>query len=78
MADIVSTKKTLQLVAEFIDGDTRTITLENPKASLTAADIDATTSLMLQGLIGDKTGAHFYRWKTAAVIDKNTIELDIS
>lgn len=78
MADLVSTKKTLQLVAEFIDGDTRTITLENPKASLTAADIDATTSLMLQGLIGDKTGAQFYRWKTAAVIDKNTIELDIS
>ena len=78
MADMVKEKTTLQLVAEFIDGDTRTITLDNPNASLTAQDIDNLNSLMVAGLVGDKTGAQFYRWKTAATVNKQTIELDIT
>lgn len=78
MADIIRQTKTLSLEAEFIDGDTRTITLDNPKDSLTAADIDAITPIMIKTLVGDKTGAQFYRWKTAAIINKQSIIIDIS
>lgn len=78
MADTVKDKNTLQLVAEFVDGDTRTIALDNPNDSITAQDIDSLTSLMIVGLVGDKTGAQFYRWKSAAKVNKQTIELDLS
>lgn len=78
MADMVKIKDTLQLVAEFADGDTRTITLDNPRDSLIAQDIDSLTSLMIVGLLGDKTGAQFYRWKSAAKVNKQTVELDLS
>lgn len=75
--DIQTTKNTLQLVAEFIDGDTRTITLDNPRSSLTAADIDNLNPVMIAGLVGDKAGAQFYRWKTAAKVNKVVTELDV-
>lgn len=78
MADIIRQTKTLSLEAEFIDGDTRTITLDNPKDTLTAADIDATATIMTKTLVGDKLGAQFYRWKTAAIINKQSIIFDIS
>ena len=78
MADTVKEKYTLQLIAEFVDGDTRTIALDNPNDSLTAQDIDNLSSLMVAGLVGDKTGAQFYRWKSAAKVNKQTIDLDIS
>ena len=75
---MVKVKDTLQLVAEFVDGDTRTLTLDNPRESLTAAEIDNLNPVIIEGLVGDKTKAQFYRWKTAAKIHKITTELDIS
>ena len=78
MADVSKTKDTLQLVAEFADGDTRSISLDNPRDSITADDIDALSALMVAGLVGDKTGAQFYRWKTAYRQNKVTVEFDIS
>lgn len=77
MADIVTNKQTLNLEAEFVDGDTRSITLDNPKASLTAEEIDALAPIMVKCLEGDKNGALFLRWKTAKVVDKETVKLDL-
>lgn len=77
MSDTVKTSNSLQLVAEFIDGDTRTITLDNPRENLTATDIDNLNPVMIAGLVGDKAGSQFYRWKTAAKVGKVTTELDI-
>ena len=80
MADITKTKGTLQLVAEFTDGDDRTITVDNPKATLTAAAINAVATYAKNNniLIGDKAGADFSRFKSAKKIAQTTKYLDLS
>lgn len=80
MADIIKTSNVLSLEQEFTDGDTRTITLDNPKASITAADINAvgTYNQANQVLVGDKTGAAFLRFKKAVKIVKSTTYLDLT
>lgn len=78
MADTITTAQTLNLEAEFVDGDTRSITLENPKDSLTAEQIDALAPTMVKCLEGDKNGALFLRWKTAKVVNKLTTKYDLT
>ena len=41
MADVVKTKGILSLVASFTDGDDRTITVDNPAATVTGAQVNA-------------------------------------
>lgn len=65
----ISNKQTLALVAEFADEDTRTITLDNPKADITTADLTSVQSAM-SILIGDKQSSAFSRLKSAT--RKNT------
>lgn len=75
MADIVKTRKTLSLQAKFADEDTRTITLDNPKNGLTAAQIKAVDG---NTIIGDKAGAAFVRWETAKIVNATTTYYDIA
>ena len=77
MADTVKASETLNLEAEFVDGDTRSITLDNPKANLTAEQIDALAPIMVKCLEGDKNGAQFLRWKIAKIVHKDTIDYDL-
>lgn len=60
----VTTYETLAIVAEFTDEDTRTITIDNPKASITSAMIQDVQTKAAGVLIGDKEGAAFSRIKT--------------
>lgn len=76
MADTVKSSETLNLEAEFVDGDTRSITLDNPRASLTAADID-NVPYIAKCLVGDKTGSQFLRWKTAKIVHKDITDFDL-
>ncbi len=80
MADITKIKGTLQLVAEFTDGDDRTITVDNPKATVSAADINAVSAYAKENkiIVGDKAGADFTRIKTAKKIAQTTKYLDLS
>ncbi|MBR0061777.1 MAG: hypothetical protein IJP68_09910 [Selenomonadaceae bacterium] len=78
MADKVSTSYQLKLVAGFSDGDERTISYENPRANLTAADIKALDSLAADVLIGDKYGAAFSTFKDAGIYEITKVELDIN
>lgn len=79
MADITKELKTLSIVAEFTDGDDRTITLANPKDSIAAADINSLSAYAAENdiLIGDKTGADFVRFKSAKVRNVETTYLDL-
>ena len=74
MADKVKTISQLKLVAGFIDGDDRVLTVDNPKATITGGEINA-----LDGncLIGDKAGAAFKEWKSAEIVDTTTTKLDL-
>ena len=72
--DKVTTKKELVLNANFADGDTRTITLEDPKTTVEATAINAvgTTLATTQVFIGDKAGAAFLDFGTKAKIREQT------
>ena len=79
MADKITEKKELSLVAKFVDNDDRTITVDNPKTNLTAADIKAfeATVRSTQAIIGDKGGSDFYEFKKAKVKKSKKTELDL-
>lgn len=80
MADTVKAETTLKIDNLFVDGDTRTITLKNPRSNLSSNDIASLNSFMQANniIIGDKAGATFGRIQKAATVQKNTISLDIS
>ncbi len=67
MPDVTKQSSTLSIVAEFADDDTRTITIENPVANISASAINALGTIAANNniLIGDKAGAAFTRFKSA-------------
>lgn len=77
MADVLKQEEQLKLLAGFTDGDERTITMPNPRADLTAADINAVGELAKGVLIGDKYGAPFLTFKDANTYDTTTIKYDL-
>lgn len=79
MADVVKTSGTLQIVAEFVDEDDRSITFDNPKATITAAEVNALSSFIKTNniLLGDKDGADFSRVKSAKKIQSTVKYLDL-
>lgn len=79
MADVIKTRGTLQMVAEFTDGDDRTLSLDNPRADISATEINALSKLIKdnQLILGDKTGANFTRIKTAQKVTITETLLDI-
>lgn len=81
MADKTITEYTLQMSAEFADGDTRTLSVENPNsaASLGAQVYELQTFLQNNSvLIGDKAGAAFTRFAYANKVTKMKTELDLT
>ena len=84
MADSMKTTYTLDIECLFLDGDTRTIKLQNPKTNIQTSEITALNTMILNGgastslLIGDKTGADFYRIDVVTKTQTTTTTLDLS
>ena len=78
MADTITYTETLDLLAAFSDEDDRTISIADPKPSITSAQIDALEVLAAPVLVGDKYSASFTRFKEAKIIKKTTRKFDIS
>ena len=80
MADIITEKNTLHNVFDFVDGDTRTINLDNPNDSITTADVRAWADFAKTNklLIGDKTGAALDDIKSSKVIKSRQTIVDLS
>ena len=80
MADKVVTKNVLQLVAEFNDLDTRTITLDNPRDTIDGAAINAVGAIAKTNniIIGDKAGSNFERFSSAKKVLGTTTYLDLT
>lgn len=80
MADIVTQDSTLVFDLMFVDGDTRTQKLKNPKATITAQEIEELNAYIQANnlVIGDKGGATF--GKIAKVVKRNEVitKLDIN
>jgi len=83
LANKTTTTDELKIENLFTDGDTRTITLKNPKDTITTAEITALETLIKNGtgeaslLIGDKYGSDFKQIWTVRRIEKTTTEFDI-
>ena len=80
MADRITTTETVQIMAEFADGDTRTLSIENPRSaeSIGAAVYNLQTFLQNNSvLLGDKAGAAFSRFAYANMLIKTKNVLDL-
>lgn len=79
MADTVSYSTELKIESLFVDGDTRTTSVKNPKANISQSDIAALNTFMQTNniLVGDKYGGRFGRIDTASVVNKSTVNLDL-
>ena len=84
MADVIKTESTLQIVAEFVDGDTRTISIDNPKAAYSEAQFASAVKDFASYcktnnvLIGDKAGADFSGVKQAQKVAQTVKYLDLN
>lgn len=73
----MATTKELKIDNKFADGDSRLITLKNPKETITTSEITALEQLIASGnlLIGDKEGAAFSHIGTVTKVTKNITEI---
>lgn len=80
MADKETTTNYVSMVVEFTDGDTRTITQNDPQplAQIPAA-INQWANYVQQNnlIIGDLNGAAFRRLVSAKLVSKNVTEFDL-
>ena len=79
MADIVKMASVLNIECAFLDGDTRTITLKNPRSDISASDIESLETLLQTEyiIIGDRDSSDFRRIKRAVKRDTTTKYLDL-
>lgn len=82
MADTITETRELKIENLFLDGDTRVITLKNPKATITENEISELETLIMDVgetplLVGDKANAEFRRINTVVREVKTTLALDI-
>ena len=80
MADIVKTAYNLVIETVFVDGDTRSITIKNPRNNISQSEISELNSYMQENniIIGDKDGSTFGRIKKVTRRSSTTTYLDIS
>ena len=80
MADTVEQFSNLKIEMKFVDGDTRTQTLKNPKETITTAEIAELNSFIQANnlLIGDKGGATFGKIARVTKSQGTKTRLDIN
>ena len=80
MADVVKTSRSLVIENVFVDGDTRSVTLKNPRSDISESQITDLNSFLQETniLIGDKDGATFGRIRKVTRRSSTTTYLDIS
>jgi len=80
MGNIIRETQTLKLDMLFVDGDTRTVTLKNPKQTIESSQIATLNSLIQTGnlLIGDKAGGTFGRIDKVRRVTERKIILDLT
>lgn len=78
MADIVSTSESLKIDNYFVDGDTRIITLKNPRGGISTADIEDLQSFMRTNnvIVGDKMAGTFGKISSVTRVTEERTYLD--
>lgn len=80
MPDTITSSDELKINTVFVDGDTRIITLKNPKATIERSEIIALSALIQnsQVLIGDKWGGAFGKIDNVKKVTTQRQKLDIA
>lgn len=85
MADTITQKRYLDINLGFADEDTRKIKLENPKAEVTTAMIQAVDTAFINSsdttlnlVVGDRAGAEFTGILTVDSIRATETEFDLT
>ena len=78
MADTIKSSESLKFELLFNDGDTRTVTLKNPKTNLTLEQLQ--TAMTANGTIfaGDKAGGTYTGFRDARKVSVTTRYLDLA
>lgn len=73
----MATTTELKFDTLYADGDTRIITLKNPKSTITTSEITALNGIIASNnlLVGDKAGAAFDKISTVTRVTKTTTEI---
>lgn len=79
MADTMTQSQELRIEVMFVDGDTRTFNIKDPKSNISQSDIAQLNTFMQANniLIGDKYGGRFGKTLLATTVDKTTMTLDL-
>ena len=80
MADIITSNQTLDMEFAFVDGDTRITKIKNPKADITAQDIQNLNQKIRANnlIIGDRYQSTFAQINYAKRVTKTTTTFDIN
>lgn len=80
MPDIITTSENLKVETLYVDGDTRTITLKNPKDAISDDQITELNAFIQANnlLIGDKTGATFGRISKVTKVSQSRTDIDLN
>lgn len=80
MADTTKTTEELKIETLFVDGDTRSFNVKNPKSEITSAQISSLNEYMQTNniLVGDKYGGRFGKILAATRVRKTQVNLDLS
>ena len=80
MADVTKTSRSLIIENVFVDGDTRSVTLKNPRLDISESQITDLNNFLQETniLIGDKNSATFGRIRKVTRRNSTTTYLDIS
>ena len=80
MADVSTESAILKIKNYFVDGDTRTITLKNPKGNITTSDIEDLQAFMRTNniILGDKVQGTFGKIEEVVKTHERKTYLDFS
>lgn len=80
MADTTTTTESLKIENLFVDGDTRTITLKNPKSNITTSEIMNLQNFMQANnvIIGDSHAGTFGRIESVKRVTETRTAIDLS
>lgn len=79
MADSLKSSATAQFEFAFVDGDTRTFNLPNPKANITQEEVQDLNSYIRENnlIVGDKDGGTFAQINKITKIGKSVLTVDL-
>lgn len=78
MADVSTETEQLKIDNYFVDGDTRVITLKNPKANITTSEIEELQAFMRANniIVGDKMAGTFGKISSVTRVSERKTYLD--